>query len=204
MNEDDKKQFLPSRAEVTEIGGHFLLATSQLLFHTALLFPLSFLWLIPAGDDLLQVALRLFVVSLFLIFGYSMIPLKSAIYRRLFGNVVSEQLLKTYDYDTRDRPSAKGIVDEVFRASPLVVVGVLMLTIVSGAVDFNLPWSGPGSSNGKSRWVGQMLGWFRAHSNTTKSLAWLLGVGSLALFGYRIRSGWIHQTNVSKNDAMPQ
>jgi hypothetical protein len=202
MNEDDKKKFLPSKAEVTEIGGHFLLATSQLLFYTALLLPLSFLWLIPAGDRFFQVGLRLFVVSLFLIFGFWMIPLKSAIYRRLFGNFVSEKLLKAYDYGTRDRFSAKGIVDEISRAWPLVVVGVLMLTIVSGVVDFNRPWSGPGSSHGKSSWVGPILEWFRAHSNTTKSLAWLLGVGSLTLFGYRIRCGWIHQTNVSKNDAI--
>ncbi len=193
MNENDKKKFLPSKAEVTEIGGHFLLATSQLVFHTALLFPLSILWLIPAGDRVFQVASRLFVVSLFLIFGFWMIHLKSAIYRRLFGNFVSEQLLKAYDYgSTRDRLSAKGIIDEISRAWPLVVVGVLMLTIVSGVVDFNRPWSGPGSSNGKHRWVGPMLEWFRAHSNTTKSLAWLFGVGSLALFGYRIRCGWIH------------
>jgi hypothetical protein len=144
------------------------------------------------------------VVSSFLIFGFWMIALKSAIYRRLFGNVVSEQLLKAYDYGTRDGPSAKGIVGEISRAWPLVVVGVLMLTIVFGVVHFNRPWSGPGSSNGKSRWVGPMLEWFRAHSNTTKSVAWLLAVGSLALFGYRIRCGWIHQTNVSKNDAIPK
>ena len=204
MNENDKKNFLPSKAEVTEIVGHFLLATSQLLFHTALLFPLAFLWLIPAGDHVLQVASRLFVVSLFLIFGFWMIPLKSAIYRRLFGKVVSEQLLKAYDYGTRDGPSAKGIFDEISRAWPLVVVGVLMLTIVSGAVDFNRPWSGPGSLNGRYSWVGPTLEWFRAHSNTTKSLAWLLAVGSLALFGYRIRCGWMHKNNVSKNDAIPQ
>ena len=131
-----------------------------------------------------------------------MIPRKSAIYRRLFGNFVSEQILKEYDYDIPVKPLATSIVGEIGRNWPLAIVSVLMLTIVSGVVDFNRPWSGPGSSNGKWRWVDTLLEWFRTNPNTTKSLAWLIGVGSLALYGYRIRCGWIQQTNVLKNDAV--
>lgn len=199
MNEIDRRPFLSSKTDVRESCGHLLLAAAQLLFHSSLLLPLSLLWLIPAGDQPPQVASRLLVVSLCLIFCWQMIPRKSAIYRRLFGKFVSEQILKAYDY-TPAKPSATSMIGEIGQHWPLAIVGILMLTIVSGVVDFDRPWSGPGSSNGKSRWVGPMVEWFRINSNTTKSLAWLLGVGSLALFGYRIRCGWIQQTSVLKND----
>jgi hypothetical protein len=78
-----------------------------------------------------------------------------------------------------------------------------MLTVVCGAVDFDVPWA-VDKNWGKHRWIARLLEWFRTNPNTTKSVAWLIAVGSLLLYGLRIRYGWLCQTQISKNEEVRQ
>jgi hypothetical protein len=187
MTEIDRKPFLPSKTEIKEIGGVLFVTIMHMAFHIACLLPLSLLWMVPAGDQFPQVASRLFVVSLFLIVFNWMLKRKAAIFLRLFGNVVSAKIL--IEFDPPVPPEPTNVKAAIERNLHLGLAAALMLTVVSGAVDFNNPWVGPEKSWGKYKWIAHWLEWFRTNSNSTKSLAWLLGVGSLALFGYRIRRG---------------
>ena len=194
MNEFDKKPFLPSKSEVTQIGSGLVVVILHMAFHMSWLLPLSLLLLIPAGDRLPHVASRLLVFSLSLLVHNRLLKYKRRIFRRLFGGFVSDQFLDVYDPIVPEPTSMKVAIERNWH---LGIFAALMLPIVLGVVDFNRPWADTTPSSGKSKWVAPLLEWFRTNSNTTKSLAWLFLVGSLALYGFRIRYGWIRPTQQS-------
>jgi hypothetical protein len=199
INEFDKKPFLPSKNEVTQIGGGLLVVILHMAFHMSWLLPLSMLWLIPAGDRLPHVAARLSVFSLSLLVHNRLLKYKRRIFRRLFGGFVPDPFLDFYDPIVPEPTSMKVAMERNWH---LWIVAALMLPIVSGLIDFNVPWADTRPSTGKYKWFNPLLEWFRTDSNTTKSLAWLFLVGSLALYGFRIRCGWIRQTQASKSDSV--
>lgn len=44
--------------------------------------------------------------------------------------------------------------------------------------------------------------WFRINPNTTHGLAWVLIIGSLGLFVFRLRLGWLRQSLASNEDVV--
>lgn len=194
MSEINKKPFLPSKTEVTQFGSGLVVVILHMAFHMSWLLPLSLLLLIPEGDRLPHVASRLLVFSLSLLVHNRLLKYKRSIFRRLFGGFVPEPFLDFYDPIVPEPTNMKVAMERNWH---LGIVAALMLPIVSGVVDFNVPWADTTPSTGKYKWVNPLLEWFRTNSNTTKSLAWLFLFGSLALYGFRIRCGWIRPTQQS-------
>lgn len=199
MSESEKKPFLPTKAEVTQIGSGLVFLILHIAYHMSWLLTMSLLLLIPAGDRLPQVASRLFVFSLSLLVHYQLLKYKRSIFRRLLGGFVSEQFLDVYDPFV---PEPKSMIVALDRNLHLGIVAALMLPIVLGAIDFNVPWVDTRPSTGKYKWVNPTLEWFRTNPNTTHGLAWVLIIGSLGLFVFRLRLGWLRQSQASNEDVV--
>ena len=199
MSESEEKPFLPTKGEVTQFGSGLVFLILHMAFHMSWLLTMSLLLLIPAGDRLPQVASRLFVFALSILVHYRLLKYKRSIFRRLFGGFVSEQFLDVYDPIV---PEPKNMKAAFERNWYLGIVAALMLPIVSGAIDFSVPWVDARPSTGKYKWVNPILEWFRINPNTTHGLAWVLIIGSLGLFVFRLRLGWLRQSLASNEDVV--
>ncbi len=195
MNDLDKKPFLPSQTEVTQLGSALLVVIFHMMYHMSWLIPLSLMLLIPAGDGVYQVALRLLVFSLTFLIHSQLLKCKRTFFRWLFGNFVSEDLLEAYDPFVPEPTSMKAAM---VRNWHWLILAAMMLPIVLGMLDFQRPWADVRPSRGKFSWVGPTLEWFRIHSNTTLSLAWFFIVVSLVVFAFRVWRGWLRQTRAAK------
>jgi len=138
-----------------------------------------------------------FVFAFSLLVHYRLLKYKRSIFRRLFGGSVSEQFLDVYDPIVPEPTNMKAAFE---RNWYLGIVAALMLPIVSGAIDYNVPWADTKPSTGKYKWVNPTLEWFRTNPNTTHGLAWVLIIGSIGLFVIHIRNGWLHKSRASKED----
>jgi hypothetical protein len=146
---------------------------------------LPLLWLVPAGDNWPIVVARISLIVTLLATYYFWVPYVRRTLPRLFRGRIPDETIDSI-FQAAPKTESPPTLARAIMSWDLLVFAALAIFVFWGVVHWNNPALQVGAAPRRLRGAIRIILWCQGNPNTTQTAAVIVGLGSLAMYVYRI------------------